>query len=427
MVLASENEMDLSGVSVVLDDEYIDQKNEGGSEEVKVYGGYWYAQDFQPDADYLTGISIYVGKRDSLASNLSDGSLNEMMWRLDSRYPLIQVILNLFQKLRDYSWKYNLKPESETVDLGELTIALYSRSSSTGRPGMELRSISFSPKDIEAEAGWIKCSFFDNPITDRPFVNTYFIVVYAEGGDAEHYYTWKYSSDKYKYGTGFQSEDSGATWKMNRDRDFCFRSYGWDYSEVPDGIEKRWAIVTYHTGLETAFNDCNRIIDIFEQSPKWDSSNIFLYRFHEDYAKLEDKLAQLDQYENKDDVIVFVYIGHGGGYVNFYYLQPYFDNFGSSTVMIVDCCYAGDEVKNFIGGDREILASSKADEESWYGAVPKEGRGCFFTIFLCQALREGYATTRTAFDVAAYRTTSFQSIQHPQFFDGISSRDIELI
>ena len=415
-------------------DDYLDQKNEGGDIKTKIYGDNWYAQGFIPNADWITGISIKISRHSKARSNnVKDDSLLDSVKNFinknRSERPILSFIKNIISKKSSDS-------EAKTqIDIGDLTISLYSTRYYSTEPFRELRNKTYSKDEIDTNAEWIKFEFGEDPITDGPFLKDYCIVVHAEGGDQESYYEW-YMNDENSYTEGFSysSEDDGSSWDMVEDKDFCFRSYGWDYSEEPDGTEKRYAVFTYDPTETRFINDCNRYKSTFLSRPEWESDNIWIYEYNSERNKLENKLKELDEYENEDDIILFIYRGHQ---TTLTWANEYLDRFGSKSIaMIIDCCKSGYVANPFKINGREILASSSEDELSW---GLSDGSGSVFPHYILKGLKnpsidnnnDGWISTKEVFDYASPLTTSYMEKwnmpQHPQFYDYIDDRDILLI
>jgi len=393
-------------------DDYIDQRQEYGTEYKKLYGNFWFAQSFQPNADLLTGVEIKVGKYIKKYvgnSNEQSNFFNKIFSgsRIFRNNMLFSTIINVILQ----RFGYTLSRDS---DLGPLTVSVYSFSYT--KPGSVLRSKTFSPDEINKEAGWVKFDFGDNPIK-YAFDDKYFIVCHAEGGDEEHYYKWMHGGNLYSRGYGSSSED-GNNWDVLYDVDFCFRNYGRDYDENKDGVKKKFAILTYDpdsVGVNKDISNMKKCLETFGWNDGY--STIWTYNYDREKSKMKETLKKLDEKENKDDIILFMYTGH---YANLWWIKNWLDRCSAMQVVIIDCCYAGSYYGSSFGRGREVLMASEADEESW----SYSSKGHLFIYHLVNGLNglgnnngDRMVTAEEAFNYAKDQSY-YGHNQHPVMYDG---------
>ena len=131
---------------------------------------------------------------------------------------------------------------------------------------------------------------------------------------------------------------------------------------------------------------------------------------------MKEKLKELDEKENKDDIILFMYTGHTP---NLWWIKDWLDRCSAPQVIIIDCCYAG-RYDNPAWGSRELLMSSEADEESWSNTQI----GHLFIYHLVNGLNglgnsngDRMVTAEEAFNYAKDQSYGGHN-QHPVMYDG---------
>ena len=397
----------------------VDQKQEKEDGAKSFYNNTWLAQKFHPDADNLTGVSVRVYKYTKKTRVVDRG--NGGMSGLFSKFRIIlRSLIKKFSLGFLEKWSDDGSDDSLFVLDGDgpqsLTISIYK--SLSGEP---LRSKTFSADEVGSSPGWLVFDFSDNPFYDAFEDNTFYIVCHAAGGDKNHCFNWSSGSgNPYGWtGDSFISRDNGSYFDTLEDVDFCFRSYGTSWSEQPDGIVKRYAIMI-HGPDETEFKKSCEAIKKVLCSNVWDKEvngeqRMWIFS-RVDSVEANDLIRDLDhEKENADDIILLFYSGHTA--CPFY--NKYVDRLGGQVVVILDTCYAGRYSGRFVHA--EMLMSSKSDEKS-YGKAG--GIGCF-TEQICDALggyssvadsnHDGWVSAREAYNYARYRTGHGQ---HPQFYDG---------
>lgn len=385
----------------------IDQSQEKNDGEIKIYGGKRVAQSFIPTMGNLTKIEILIR------------CTHETHW-------LVELVRNLAQSFPFLEYLIPLL-EQRLLNLpGHLIISLFG--SQDGVPEEQMCDTTINRDVIPQENEWLVFDFSDIGVYAG---REYCISCTASWGDDSNCYQWCYGlGDPYVGGKAVSSSDSGLSWDEITNVDFCFRTYGEYTGEEPDGVEQRWAVLTYDPDLNfgnniVSKNDCNNYRNNFLKYPEWKSGNIWIYNYDTEWSMVRDKLLELDQYENGDDIIVFIYVGHTEGLS---WTNQYFNRYGSTIAIIIDCCYAasrgaGESLK--VSG-REILFGSDSDSKSCYFE-----HGALFSYYLNMGLNDPstdtnndkWISTREAFNYAKPRVGS----QNPQFYDGIPDYDIPLV
>ena len=300
--------------------------------------------------------------------------------------------------------------------LGNLVISIRS-----GITGKEIKNIIFSPEEVSNATDWLMFDFSDAPIKNANG-KVYAIVCYTDKGDETHnYYKWGYGiNDPYKKGYMYISND-GTKWSYQQDKDFCFISYGKNKTkpndEKPDGVTRRWAIIVYlHSNDEVgegAYHSAQKMREVLEERGNF---TVWVFELQQDSAKITKTMKELDKKEDADDIVFLMYVGHTSQPFSNYYV----DQFGSERIILVyDCCYAEGQGKNLRKEGREILCSSRGDEESYeilFGSTPYG----IFSYYLSLAFNGCYppVSAEDAFKWAAPKTTTLSpNHQHPVMYD----------
>jgi hypothetical protein len=152
----------------------LDQNQNSGSDEEKIYDDKWIAQSFKPTKEKLTRIYLYIGKTGDISSDLI----------VSIRY----------------------LPNSD-----DLTTAKRSAS------------------NIPSIQNWREFNFPDVTTTVN---GTYYIVIRTKDGDINnHFSCYGSTENKYNRGEGYNSSDNGSSWdkSFQGSYDVRFRTYGIKY------------------------------------------------------------------------------------------------------------------------------------------------------------------------------------------------------
>lgn len=351
-------------------DDEPDQSQEKRDDYILFWDGIYLAQDFVPiddqgnfpTIDEITKIEIYVGRGLALNENIT---LNASSLSSEETSPFTS---------------------SSLVVKVEIPFAGVSRTKE------------ISGSSISRRGGWITIDFSDDPIVNYAFPSTSKyrcrIVLIPKGG----YFRWYYGKgNPYQYGEALISTD-GEEWERLTDRegksliDFCFRVYGRNWDESPDGIKHYYAILwagpLAPTGKGRAYYNANRLRSTLV-SHGWSYSDITIICDEhsqmdiETFASFVMIMRELDKIENKDDVFIFYYVGHS------YYIgyplssiNMYLNTLASAQCIILDCCYSGSYGTKVSGNRRVILMSSEADKPSYYSF----SIGSLFTTAIIEAI-----------------------------------------
>jgi len=414
--------------NLITNNEEIDQKQEESNGENNIYGEYWYAQSFKPTKDTLTKIELFLGKNTrARAKNF------------------IGFILSKFQK----------SPKS-TSGLGELTVSI--RKSLDG-PDLTVSTI--YKEDVNSDKGWISIDI--NDITLEIF-ETYYIVCRCIGDSSEkNYYNWGYSSsDSYKKGSGFISIDSSSSWSNFFNKDFTFRTYGFNKVNY-------WAILVglnnYSGSMYGSFNVADTID--FKNTllnHGWEEDHIFVLNNEEATRDgVINAVISLDDFEDEDDVVLYFHSGHAGGdslgmraydeRIMADDLDDAFDTLESKHIAIIlNSCWTGGTIKHLNKPGRVCLAATEADGLAYQVSFIEN---CVFGYFIfdndgtwrsgpgpesvhgalnrpsCDLNKDGWISVEEAFNHTEYWTSYYVSKldlwpedpnnqrleQHPQMID----------
>ncbi len=405
----------------------IDQSQEKDNGAEKFYGGIWLAQSFKPNADNLTGVSIKVNKY------IEDDSIDceRKAFHKSNEYVTSRIGVLLFRLFSFFKpffsiGRFSAKDEhsasrSSLDGLESLTISVCEMKRG-GEIGEPLRTKTFSADEISNESTWLMFDFSDDPIYDASdFYGKYCIVCHAEGGNSSCCFNWSFGyGDPYNGGLAYLSGDNGSEYKVLSGTDFCFRSYGTNWSEEPDDEVKRFAILVWDPNSYGAEKSANTMRDTL-CTDIWDSKvdgeqRIWVFS-RDEMSEVTTTLKDLDKKEDKNDIILLFYKGH----TLCPFCNKYVNRLGGAVVVILDTCYAGSFSGRFPRA--EMLMSARADEKSYL----EPGIGGIFTYYVCQALRsssfdpnnDGWVSAEEAFNYAAPRTTERSpNHQHPVFYDG---------
>ena len=351
-------------------DDEPDQSQEKRDDYILFWDGIYLAQDFVPiddqgnfpTIDEITKIEIYVGRGLALNENIT---LNASSLSSGETSPITS---------------------SSLVVRVEIPFAGVSRTKE------------ISGNNISRKGGWISVDFSDDPIVNYafPFSSKYRcrIVLIPKGG----YFRWYYGKgNPYPYGEALISTD-GEEWERLTDRegksliDFCFRVYGRNWDESPDGIKHYYAILwagpLAPTGKCRTYYNANRLRSTLVNHG-WNYSDITIIRDEhgemsiEKFASFVITMRELDKIENKDDVFIFYYAGHGyyiGGPLSS--INMYLNTLASAQCIILDCCSSGSYGSKVNGDRRVILMSSEAGKPSYCSL----SIGFIFTTAIIEAI-----------------------------------------
>lgn len=371
-------------------DDEPDQSQEKRDDYILFWDGTYLAQEFISNMDEITKVEIYVGK----GLTVDNENVSESVDSLASSSPV---------KSEPISSSY-----SSLVVKIEVPFAGVSRSKEI--PGSEIRR----------RGGWVTVDFSDDPMTNYAFTFfSYFrcrIVLIPKGG----YFRWYYGENSpYAYGKGLISYD-GEKWSRIVDEengkgiDFCFKIYGRDWDETPDGTTDYYAIMwagpAYATGKCRSSYATSRMGQTLVNHG-WSYSNIHVIDGRiADLDKLSDfviTLRELDRVERSDDIFMFYYFGHND-FVTFVdeeegfakqihslkFMDSYMGRLASAQCVILDCCASGSLAYRAVNENRVILASTTGNEYSYCGPDV----GPLFTAAIIEAIEEkGYKTAEDIF------------------------------
>ncbi len=371
-------------------DDEPDQSQEKRDDYILFWDGIYLAQEFISNMDEITKVEIYVGKGLTVDNENVPESVNSLASSSPVRSaPISSTYSSLVVKI-------------------EVPFAGVSRSKEI--PGSEIRR----------RGGWIAVDFSDDPMTNYAFTFlSYFrcrIVLIPKGG----YFRWYYGENSpYAYGKGLISYD-GEKWNRIVDEengkgiDFCFRIYGRDWDETPDGSVDYYAIMwagpAYATGKCRSSYATSRMRQTLVNHG-WIYGNIHVIDGRiADLDKLSDfviTMRELDRVERSNDIFIFYYIGHND-FVTFVeeeegfakqihslkFMESYMGRLASAQCVILDCCASGSLAYHAVNENRVILASTTGNEYSYCGL----DIGPLFTAAIIEAIEEkGYKTAEDIF------------------------------
>jgi len=444
------------------DNDTLDQHQDWGSAQwALIYEDRWYAQSFIPSfADVLTRVEICIKKferRLSIAERINRFPIFEKL-RLNEKFPRFSILINkTFSILSSFlSIPYKHNPQPRWNKPGDLIVSI--RGNLLGK---DLATARISYDELERdEVVWVELDFPDIDVSDYMYSDELdsvtkhlYIVVHTTGGDEKNCYAWLYDStvDRYEKGSKFSSYSAGKNWYEDEGEDFCFRTYGKD--RPGDGIVERWA---FFVGAPCPYTDRDAygLRDVlYEKNPEeWPYDHIYvLVNEKSTMTNVRKGFHWIDKMEDGDDVLFFMFSGHGvkGGGIrlaqdpndilnqelNDSKIDEELDKMGSRSILvIIDSCGSGEAIykpngsKLYLPSDgRVIMASSNASESSWGGT--SKLKISIFTYYLIEAFsgkgdlnKDKIVSAEESFKYAAPRTASHvfwgRYKQHPDISDG---------
>jgi len=155
-----------------------------------------------------------------------------------------------------------------------------------------------------------------------------------------------------------------------------------------------------------------------------------------------DALEWLDEQEDKNDVSVFYYVGHGSQnsgineslsvYNSEIYdeeLDIHLDNLEGQVVIIIDCCYSGGFIEELGQLKRVILTACEKDEKAYQYEELKSGIfGYYVKLYLEKLTKTAELTFLFSFFHTIYYTEQLSEeynrdyTMHPKIYDGCFGR-----
>lgn len=317
----------------------IDQQQENADGYVEIYGTKYFAQSFIPQTyGKMTGLDLFMGRK-GIAS---------------------MVILNC-------------RP---TTFNGKLVVSVYKNLGSLGIQD-QLASVSLDPWELNRNEGWVHVDFGEG--FKVKIGETYYIVVYQEGGDEHNYYRWYYGNDNV-YSNGSFYEVNGnvynGNWSENESRDFCFREYGEYSGEEPDGVVERWAVIigvldsiagiAYYADQD-AYDMYRVLVD-----HGWQSSHIKVV-ISPTLDQVKQAMNWLGSMDDQDDIALLSWTSHGSTSgialrdtrVSYSSFAGWLDDLDSQGIVVLaENCHSGAAIPYLEKEGRVILTSSSSDELS---------------------------------------------------------------
>jgi len=316
----------------------VDQSQEQNDDYYEIRGDTWCTQSFTPQTyGKLTGVELYMKKQTRIFS-----------------FPF------LLKKGTDGWWDQ---------DLGDLTLEVYDKLSTTGEP---LTSVTLSRDSIAKKDGWI---LFDVPDIDVWIGDTYYLVLHTTGGGDKNYYTWYYGNgDPYGNGMGYHNINGGEGSWYSHDFDFCFRTYGEYSGKEPDGIVNRWAVLIHDEQSESK-DKINKMKNTLMHHGEdyWPLNHILVAEKSSMYSG--SATNWLASRADQDDICIFHYLGHTPSFTSIKYRL---DTVTSNLLIVVDCCSAVKYgAKELIGPHRILWTSSDkelSDGHFTYWSMDETGK-----------------------------------------------------
>jgi len=371
-------------------DDELDQSQEQADDYYKIYGDHWFAQSFTPQKDRITRFQIQVGKHRGLISGVPG---------------------------------YTMETRGRCVDIPLLWFKVEIRGSLHGPPLF----IDVLPVlEVPWRQQWIE---FDCPDIDYRLNPTYYIVVYATGGDSKNYYKWSCGGgDPYSGGIAYSSSNGGRSWNARADDDFCFRVFGADIERnPPDGVVERWAVmfdINPGPGGNIGFvKDC-----LVHHG--WEEDHIKML-FEATYDDVQSAISWINSMDlDQDDIFLLCSNTHGNyGCIDLadqglYYreLDSWLDNCSANIFYSISACHSGSALPILGQKGRIIMSACSADETgftAWllvflYDAFAKKD---------CDLNNDGWVSAEEAFPFAKEWTEEYNEIWnpehpiHPQMYD----------
>jgi hypothetical protein len=343
--------------NLISNNEELDQNQEESDGEDKIYGEYWYAQSFKPTKDTLTKIELYIGKyTKSRTRNIIDSLISRMIKKFGE--------LKIGKRFVNFLTKSQETPISISR-LGDLKLSIRKY-----LDGPDLDICTIKKENVNNEKGWIS---FDISNINLEIFETYYIICRCDGeGNENNYYNWGFSgNDTYKKGSGLISTDSGSSWSDFLNKDFAFRTYGFNKVNY-------WAILVGLNNYSGSMSGYFNVADTRDFKNTliyhgWEEDHIFILN-NEDATRdgIINSIIALDDLEDEDDVVLYFHSGHAGGdsqgmraydqRIMADDLDDAFDNLESENIAIfLNSCWTGGTIQHLNKPGRVCLAACEAD------------------------------------------------------------------
>ncbi len=432
----------------------VDQKQEKVDGYVRVYEDKFFAQSFKPSKCGLDGIDLLVARKGIVSSGQENnaGKVVSKLMNLFARFfhKNNRFISALSETIRIKASKFSSIARTNSLFLGDLVVGIYGKLGDIYLDKEVRNSLVFEtripPDRISRTVTWIHIDLD----VELHWNKTYYIVVYQDGGNQYQYYKWYYGTgNPYENGSFYEEENYNWNWRENKDRDFCFRTYGYTSGEEPDGIEERWAVLfgcLESTGGIAMYADQ----DAYDMrdclvAHGWDASHIKVL-ISPTKSQVKDAIEWLDSVDDSDDIDLVMWASHGGksdsGYYIFtvkydvvygYEMDSWLDQCGAKGICVIaDTCYAGWAIDDLAKDGRVILTSSDRQHKAgawdpfqnhvfiYYlvdfseGAFPKKS---------LDTNNDGWVSAEEAYPYAREKTNAFSwkyggFYQNPLIYDG---------
>ena len=216
---------------------------------------YWYITYTTSGPQYEVYYNLYInGGKTSISENITyrfscfdesmgsadggtwPGGSGSSGWGLDQSYETYDNDYRTFTGSRYYAQSF--VPTKTNLDKIELylkkdgappvlTMYICDNTSAEPDPSNIIVTMNMLNADVKTAYNWVEFNFTDQSVTAG---NTYYIVIYASGGDAANQYYWggDRMGSTYSNGELWASFNSGSTWNLDDTSDACFRTYGYD-------------------------------------------------------------------------------------------------------------------------------------------------------------------------------------------------------
>ncbi len=399
----------------------VDQSQEKSDGYVKIYEDKFFAQSFKPSVCGIDRIDLLIARKGILSS----------------KNTMSKVFSRLFRNVRVTS-----------IFLGDLIVGIYGKLGDIFTDKEVRESLVFetriSPDRIGRTATWIHIDLDAELFCNR----TYYIVVYQDGGNQYQYYKWYYGTgDPYNRGSSYSEENYDWNWRENKDRDFCFRTYGYRTGNEPDGVEERWAVIFGCLDTFMGINHCadQDAYDLRDTlvSHGWDPSHIKVV-ISPTFNDVKNAMEWLASVDDMDDIDLAAWTSHGGKY-GFYVkdrginyekdMDPWLDKCKVKGIFIaISTCGSGGAIQFLAKEGRVIMTSCRDDEAS---SVDRMIGNSVFFYFLADPTagalngrefdknNNGWVSAEEVFPYVSQKVPEYvekrwgvPDAQHPQLYDG---------
>lgn len=322
----------------------IDQSQEKRDGYVEVYGDKYFAQSFVPQTyGKMTGLELLISRKGIARKGYTFSLLfkhNQFNGKL---------IVSVYKKLE----KLSLQDRLATAYL--------------------------DPWDIQKSEGWVYVSFGEG--FKVRLGGTYYIVVHQEGGDENNYYRWYYGTgNPYELGSSFSEEGyiSGEDWQEDKDKDFCFRTYGEYSGEEPDGVVERWAVIIgvvenlYGEICYYADQDAYDMRNVLVNHG-WQSSHIKVL-ISPTGSEISEAMDWMSSMDDPDDISLLSWTAHGtvhgiiprdGGILSYSAIGNMLDELDAQGIVVIaNNCNSGAAIPYLEKNGRVIITACKSSEAS---------------------------------------------------------------